>query len=70
MGGLIFLWFGNYHRSGRKNVCLENYHHIGGKICNENLEFYMVKNIDILYNYNAKQNWIFFMPNSGTFLNW
>ena len=64
------MWFGNYHRSGGKNVCLENYNHNGGRICIENIEFYMVKNIDILYNYNAKQNWIFFMPNSGTFLNW
>ena len=28
----------------------------------------MAKIRDLLYNYNAKQNWIFFTPNSGTFL--
>ena len=28
-----FLCFGNYHRSGGKNVSFENYHHYGGNIC-------------------------------------
>ena len=68
--GVSFFVWGNYYRYDGENISFENYHYIGGKIYIDNFEFYMVKNIDILYNYIAKQNWIFFIPNSGTFLNW